>query len=157
MNDGKIEQLGTPQELYEQPATKFVAGFIGTSNVVQGKVVQVSGNEAELLTGPEERVVLRLRAPASGGDIVAATVRPEKMALASQPTPGCCTLRGTVSEVVYLGTSTNYTVETILGQLVVFQLNAGDHVATPQRGDQTWVSWPTTSGYQLLEPPEEST
>jgi spermidine/putrescine transport system ATP-binding protein len=156
MNSGKVEQLGTPQELYEQPATKFVAGFIGTSNVVQGKVVHVSGDEAELLTGPEERVIVPLRAPASGGDMVAATVRPEKMTLTSQPPAGCCALRGTVSEIVYLGTSTNYTVETILGQLVVYQLNAGEQLAAPQRGDQTWVSWPTKTGYQLLEPPEET-
>jgi spermidine/putrescine transport system ATP-binding protein len=60
-------------------------------------------------------------------------------------------LRATVQEVVYLGTSTNYTVTTVLGELVVYQLNAGDDLVTPDRGDEVWATWPTHQGYQLLD------
>jgi spermidine/putrescine transport system ATP-binding protein len=155
MNDGKIEQLGSPKELYEQPGTKFVAGFIGTSNILQGTVTEVSAGCAELDTGADESVAVPLREPLAVGERLSATVRPEKMSLSTEPRAGCCKLRARVSEIVYLGTSTNYTVETILGQLVVYQLNAGDNLISPQRGDQLWVSWPTTSGYQLADRPED--
>jgi spermidine/putrescine transport system ATP-binding protein len=155
MNEGKIEQLGSPKELYEQPGTKFVAGFIGTSNIVQGTVTTVSDGKAELETGADESVLIPVRDVVAVGDRLAATVRPEKMSLTAQPASGCCKLRARVSEIVYLGTSTNYTVETILGQLVVYQLNAGDDRINPSRGDQLWASWPTATGYQLAERPED--
>jgi spermidine/putrescine transport system ATP-binding protein len=64
---------------------------------------------------------------------------------------GCCALRATVQEIVYLGTSTNYTVTTVLGELVVYQLNAGDDLITPDRGDEVWATWPTHHGHQLLD------
>jgi spermidine/putrescine transport system ATP-binding protein len=64
---------------------------------------------------------------------------------------GCCALRATVQEIVYLGTSTNYTVSTALGELVVYQLNVGDDLVAPDRGDQLWATWPTHNGYQLLD------
>jgi spermidine/putrescine transport system ATP-binding protein len=155
MNDGKIEQLGSPKELYEQPGTRFVAGFIGTSNILQGTVTKIAGGSAELDTGADESVIVPLRAALAVGERLSATVRPEKMSLSTEPRQGCCKLRARVSEIVYLGTSTNYTVETILGQLVVYQLNAGENLISPQRGDQLWVSWPTASGYQLAERPED--
>ena len=48
-------------------------------------------------------------------------------------------------------TSTNYTVATALGELVVYQLNAGEDLIAPDRGEQLWATWPTHNGYQLLD------
>jgi spermidine/putrescine transport system ATP-binding protein len=73
------------------------------------------------------------------------------MQLSVERPNGCCALRATVTEIVYLGTSTNYTVITALGELVVYQLNAGDDLIAPQRGEQLWATWPTQHGYQLLD------
>jgi spermidine/putrescine transport system ATP-binding protein len=156
MRDGRIEQLGPPRELYEQPATRFVAGFIGTSNILHGTVDAVTSEGAVLHTAPDESVVVPLRAATAAGQTVAATVRPEKMTMTlDRPTSGC-QLRARIVEVVYLGTSTNYNVSTGLGELVVYQLNAGDDLIAPVRGDEVWVGWPAQHGYQLLdvEPPE---
>ena len=133
MNDGRIEQEGRPQEIYEQPATRFVAGFIGTSNLLAGRVGRVSGEHAVIEVSPDERIVLPLRR-ASGpqgrtvgtGDEVELTVRPEKIVITGGP-PGTdgSVLRGTVAEVVYLGTSTNFSVTTTTGaDMVVFQQNS---------------------------------
>src|ERR687894_2737956 len=58
MESGRIDQLGTPREIYEKPATRFVAGFIGTSNVVSGSVERVDGGVAVLSYGPGERVLV---------------------------------------------------------------------------------------------------
>jgi spermidine/putrescine transport system ATP-binding protein len=158
MRDGKIEQLGPPRELYEQPATRFVAGFIGTSNILHGTADAVSGEGAVLRTGADESVVVPLREPATAGQTIAATVRPEKMRMTLERPATGCVLRARISEVVYLGTSTNYNVSTGLGDLVVYQLNAGEDLIAPVRGDEVWVSWPIQHAYQLLdaEPAQET-
>jgi putative spermidine/putrescine transport system ATP-binding protein len=103
-NHGRIEQLGTPAEVYERPATGFVAGFVGVSNVLSGAV-------AEAITGDEH----------------AFTIRPEKISMETgDGAVGAdrCTATGHVREVVYLGAVTRYIVELDLGgSLVVMQQN----------------------------------
>ena len=89
-NGGRIEQIGTPADVYEHPATTFVAGFVGTSN---------------LLTGEAARAVI--------GEDGVFTVRPEKIRLADpaeQPATDEASVAGTVREVVYLGPDTRYIV-----------------------------------------------
>ena len=104
-NLGRIEQVGSPAEVYERPATAFVAGFIGVSNVLEGSV-------AEQITG----------------DPHAFTIRPEKIALvppdADVDGDRQCTATGRVREVVYLGAVTRYLVDLdVGGELVVMQQN----------------------------------
>jgi spermidine/putrescine transport system ATP-binding protein len=158
MRDGRIEQLGPPRELYEQPLTRFVAGFIGTSNILGGTVESVGSDGAVVRTAVDERVVIPVRTHAAAGDPIAATVRPEKMRMTIERPASGCVLKARVDEVVYLGTSTNYSVTTGLGDLVVYQLNAGEEVAVPVRGDEVWVSWGPDHGLQLsdAEPVEET-
>ena len=103
-NRGRVEQLGSPAEVYERPATGFVAGFVGVSNVLSGEV-----------------------ATAIAGDEHAFTIRPEKIAMVEPDvTAGSdrCTATGHVREVVYLGAVTRYIVELDLGgNLVVMEQN----------------------------------
>ena len=103
-NLGKIEQVGTPAEIYERPSTAFVAGFVGTSNIIKGAL-------AQQLTGSA--------APFA--------VRPEKIRLCPPDTPatdGSCAVSGTVRDVVYLGMHTRYLVELAGGgDLTVVQQN----------------------------------
>jgi putative spermidine/putrescine transport system ATP-binding protein len=103
-NVGRIEQVGTPAEIYEHPASVFIAGFVGTSNVL-------SGEAAAAITGSPERF----------------TVRPEKIRIA-EPDAAVgerdCSAEGTVRDVVYLGTTTRYIVALEAGlDLVVVQQN----------------------------------
>jgi putative spermidine/putrescine transport system ATP-binding protein len=103
-NHGKSEQVGTPAEIYEHPATSFVAGFVGVSNLV-------SGEAARRLTGSAETF----------------SIRPEKIRLSGRGVevpPGMCAADGVVRDVVYLGLYTRYLVELDLGEdLVVIQQN----------------------------------
>jgi spermidine/putrescine transport system ATP-binding protein len=149
MHDGSIEQIGPPRDLYERPDTRFVAGFIGTSNVITGRAAELGPDGAVLRTGPDELAVVPLHQPVSVGDSVEATVRPERMRLSVEPPTAGCRLRGRVQEIVYLGTSTNYTVGTALGDVVVLQFNVDDDSPLVQRGDELWVGWPAQHGYQL--------
>ena len=142
MNEGAIEQLASPRDIYEKPATKFVAGFIGTSNLLSGTVSRAeAGGIAVIEPGDGQRILVP--APGAGaGDAIEITVRPEKITLSAAPPPaGACALRGTVSEVVYLGTSTSYNVTTSIGaEVVVFVQNAHNASDAAGRGDAVWLA-----------------
>jgi putative spermidine/putrescine transport system ATP-binding protein len=103
-NRGLIEQVGSPADIYEHPATTFVAGFVGTSNLLTGEVAQaVVGSDGSFTVRPEK---IRL------GDPADETLEDEQSAL------------GTVREVVYLGSDTRYFVALdVGGELVVTQQN----------------------------------
>ena len=123
-NGGRIEQVGSPAEVYENPATAFVAGFVGTSNLL-------TGDAARAIAGAEGTF----------------TVRPEKIHLADpgeEPTAGQCSINGTVREVVYLGVNTRYIVSLDGGgELVVVQQNqaTSSMQALAARGRQVRLIW----------------
>jgi putative spermidine/putrescine transport system ATP-binding protein len=90
-NLGKIEQMGTPADVYERPATSFVAGFVGTSNLITGETA------LHLISEP-----------------IPFSVRPEKIRISAPDaaTPdGSCGIGGMIRDVVYLGVHTRYLVE----------------------------------------------
>jgi spermidine/putrescine transport system ATP-binding protein len=155
MNDGVIEHLGPPREIYEHPSTRFVAGFIGTSNLLSGRVSRLAGDNAVIEVSPEERIIVPVgQRPCRRGDEIEVTVRPEKIGLSHTPPAGLgCVLRGTVIEVVYLGTSTNFNITTSTGaDVVVFVQNAAvgdDAAAATRRGDPVWLSWQPQYSYAI--------
>jgi spermidine/putrescine transport system ATP-binding protein len=152
MNDGRIEQLGSAREIYERPRTRFVAGFIGTSNLLTGHVERLADGMAVLRSSPDERIVASAPDGARVGSEIDVTVRPEKITIAtaaSAPADGCA-LRGRVTEIVYLGTSTSYTIRTARGEtLVVFRQNAASPEAAVDRGDDVWLCWRPEHTYAL--------
>ncbi len=140
MNDGLVEQLGGPHEIYERPATAFVAGFIGTSNLLTGAA---TAGELKIAGG-------RVLVPGHDGDVTV-TVRPEKITIGTEePARGSSAVRGTVAEVVYLGTYNSYAVRLADGaEMTVFQQNAHDATATAERGDSVWLSWQAQHSYVI--------
>jgi spermidine/putrescine transport system ATP-binding protein len=152
MNDGAIEHLGPPREIYEHPKTRFVAGFIGTSNVLTGMVARVENGRAVIEVSPEERIIVPVRdRDVAPGSRLELTVRPEKIQLsATRPAGAGCVLRGSVTEVVYLGTSTNFSVATTTGaDIVVFQQNSAAAGEAVDRGDSVWLSWQPEHSYPI--------
>ena len=152
MNDGSLEHLGTPREIYEHPRTRFVAGFIGTSNLLTGTVTRLDGDLAVIQVSADERIIVPVPDRAvSEGSRLELTVRPEKIDLTTaRPSGEGCTLRGTVTEVVYLGTSTNFSVTTSAGaDVVVFQQNSASAGNVAARGDSVWLSWNPQHSYPI--------
>jgi spermidine/putrescine transport system ATP-binding protein len=152
MNDGSIEHLGTPREIYEHPRTRFVAGFIGTSNLLTGTVARLDGDRAVIQISQDEQIIVPVQDRAvSEGSQLELTVRPEKIDLTAERPPGeGCALRGTVTEVVYLGTSTNFSVTTSAGaDVVVFQQNSASAANVAARGDSVWLSWNPQHSYPI--------
>ncbi|WP_283134245.1 ABC transporter ATP-binding protein [Rhizohabitans arisaemae] len=151
MNDGVVEQLAGPREIYEQPATAFVAGFIGTSNLINGTVSAVDGAHAVLSLGSDDRILIPSGSAPGQGEAAVITVRPEKITIARQRRDQeVSQVRGTVSEVVYLGTYNSYVVTLDGGaEVTVFEQNAMDGTSTAERGDSVWLSWRPQHSYAL--------
>ena len=129
-----------------------MAGFIGTSNLLTGSVTRLESGCAVIQLSPEERIIVPVPSPGpEPGTPVELTVRPEKIELATdRPAAGGCVLRGTVTEVVYLGTSTNYAVTTTTGaDIVVFQQNTAAANDAAARGDSVWLSWQPEHSYPI--------
>ncbi|GIE32296.1 polyamine-transporting ATPase [Actinoplanes italicus] len=152
MNGGLIEQLGSPRDIYERPATRFVAGFIGTSNIIDGNVSWSDQGYAVLDKGPGERVVVPVPGGVAVGRNIEVSIRPEKIDL-HRTIPAEVTgslLSGVVSEVVYHGTSTNYTVVTSAGtDFVVFDQNAHDAEDVASRGERVFLTWAPQHSYPI--------
>jgi spermidine/putrescine transport system ATP-binding protein len=134
MNHGKIEQLGAPTDLYEQPNTAFVAGFLGVSNLLHGDVI--AADKVRLTDGTEVSVPAAALAGRAG--TVQIGVRPEKLRTGGNEAN---TLSGTVSETAYIGVSTQYIVDTPSGAVTVYVQNdrPGAHGVAP--GDRLTLSW----------------
>ncbi|GGY86344.1 ABC transporter ATP-binding protein [Streptomyces poonensis] len=118
MNAGRVEQLGPPAELYENPRTTFVANFLGTSNLLEAEVDAASGDDIVLRAGVSTLVLPRARcsAPATAGGKVLAGVRPEKISLvhaddSGEVPAGRNRITGRIAATSFTGVSTQYVVD----------------------------------------------
>jgi putative spermidine/putrescine transport system ATP-binding protein len=120
-NDGRIEQLGTPSDLYERPGSRFVADFVGTSNLFDGERSRaLLGREGEHSVRPEKMTV---GATEHGGD-------------------GIRNAWGTVVEAIYLGSGIRLVVDLDAGaRVTVLEQNDRNRVIDDERGDRVVVSW----------------
>jgi spermidine/putrescine transport system ATP-binding protein len=148
MNGGQIEQSGSPSELYEHPATAFVAGFLGVSNLLPGTVS--GADRVRLKEGTEVAVAAASLRERTGS--VAIGIRPEKI----QPAAGGINqLTGTISESAYIGVSTQYIVETAAGSVSIYVQNDRPGAGGLAPGEQLTLSWSPESTF-VVEAPEES-
>jgi spermidine/putrescine transport system ATP-binding protein len=145
MNGGRLEQLGTPDALYERPRTAFVAGFLGVSNLLPG-TVQAPG-AIRLADG----TVVQAQTDGVTGP-VAAGVRPEKITLGGD---GANRLRGTIRETAYFGVATQLVVETSAGEVVVFQQNTDAQGGIAVIGTPVELTWSPASTFVVEQ--EEDT
>jgi ABC-type Fe3+/spermidine/putrescine transport system ATPase subunit len=111
MRAGRIEQIATARTIYEQPATPFVAGFIGTTNLLNGRVLSGDGDQAEIaFAGTAIRTSCAHGTP---GEAVVMSLRPEALRLLApgEAMPlGWATLTGTLGDIEYLGAVTRFSV-----------------------------------------------
>jgi spermidine/putrescine transport system ATP-binding protein len=154
MNHGVVDQIGTPREIYEEPATPFVADFVGSLNALDVVVDEVVGDHGVARFGQSGRVVTGTGPDVATGARLRVAVRPEQVAIgpregASQPDGGSW-LQGTLAEVVYLGMLTQYHVTTAAGTVVSHRMNdaaapglaPGALVVVEWSADQTAVLGP---------------
>jgi spermidine/putrescine transport system ATP-binding protein len=117
MSRGVVLQIGKPEEIYERPASKYVADFIGETNFVDGVVKTQNGSLVEVELPGTATVCVESSRTFTSGQPVSVAVRPEKLRLNSELTNGN-NLRGRVEDVIYIGTDTHYGVRFAGGQKV---------------------------------------
>jgi spermidine/putrescine transport system ATP-binding protein len=151
MQGGRVEQLGTPEELYERPRTKFVADFIGTSNLLSGMVESVEGSTAVVRLGSGDPCRIG-GAGRTAGEAVDVSLRPESIRI--EPRNGTAReavdwLPATVEQVAYLGSSVQYRVRTPGGLIVAVLANKGE--SRYERGDDVELAWAPSEALVLDE------
>ena len=142
MNEGKIEQMGSPADLYDNPETAFVANFLGQSNLIKGTIV---GNDGDSIVADlyGQKISLPKHRSHAVDSSMYAGIRPEKfrISLVGTPVTGNVLTGGRIEDVSYIGVSTQYQVEMPWGQeLMVFEQN-DDGVAPFNKGDAVNISW----------------
>lgn len=152
MSEGKILQIGKPDEIYETPNCRFVADFIGSVNLFKGSV-EVDEPDHVVVASPECRHYINHGITGTAGMSVHVAVRPEKMAIQLQPPRdeeresleqiGFNQVEGVIKDLAYLGNVTTYHVQLDSGMVVkVTQTNAARHDASHLTwGDRVHVWW----------------
>ncbi len=111
MRNGRIEQIGTPEDIYERPRTGFVADFIGESNILTGRIVGQAGTCTIVELDGGQRIHVGGKNGASIGREVKTLIRPERIELVAAQAPVLNRIAGTIIEAIYLGTSHKYRVQ----------------------------------------------
>jgi spermidine/putrescine transport system ATP-binding protein len=158
MNRGRYEQLGDPASLYERPTTRFVAGFLGISNLLSGKVEGIDGDHATVRLADDTLI----RAPAAlmdGQTTVSVGVRPEKIRLRelSDDVPaGMKQMTGVVRDASYLGVSTQYQIAATGGaELTVYEQNVERATRTElwSSGEDVRMTWAPDHSFVVADEP----
>jgi len=147
MSQGRFLQVGSPADIYESPATRFVADFIGNVNLMEGRVVVDEADHAEIEC---EDVVHRVDHGITGyqGQEVAVAVRPEKIHLSAEPPEGERNrVRGLVRAMSYFGGYTLYHLELPSGATLKVNVenDTRQREGAPVQGDLVWAHWLPTS------------
>ena len=130
MNNGKFEQIGTPREIYEHPQNKFVANFIGESNIFEASVVSETGTKGTLTLMMENGHVLAEGEGFKFEEIVYLCLRPENIEISTVPREGF-TLKGFVRDHVYVGNIVKTVIELPNGKTVQVNRNPHGELITP--------------------------
>jgi spermidine/putrescine transport system ATP-binding protein len=155
MRQGKIEQIGPPEEVYENPQTEFVASFLGASNLLDGDLKeQDNGLSTVLLAGGDVVHLPTDRAPFRTGTTIKVGVRPEKITIGPDGDEefgsGWNSVRGLLRMSTYIGVSHQFKVEGPLGHtLTVWVQNLGMNVS-PRAGERVRLSWPWEHTFAVL-------
>jgi spermidine/putrescine transport system ATP-binding protein len=136
MNGGRVEQTGSPREIYEHPRTAFVADFVGSLNALELTIDELVGGYAVTRFGDGERVVVPVATGRRPGERVRVAVRPERVRIGPALEDGS-RLQGTIAEVVFLGMYTQLHVDTRAGRVVCHRL-AGESL---EPGSRVTLSW----------------
>jgi len=148
MNEGKVLQIGPPEEIYELPGTRFVADFIGETNFLGGTVDEINGESIVVSLDVQSVVKARCNVSVQKGQTVSVVIRPEKFKLRETGL-----VKGKVEEIVYIGTDTRYIIRLADNTSVtVRQQNldpSQEHVY--RKGDEVGLNWNSENALALVE------
>ena len=155
MDKGKVEQIGTPAEIYEAPRSSFVAAFIGDTNFFEGEVVELLGDDYSRLKVEGFPMVECFNDnKLEVGDLVNLSIRPEKFRISRDkpdPAPHYNAVQGRVEDVIYLGSQTKYWVKVEDYRIAVYRQHSRFLLdENPIKWhDQVWIAWHGDDSFML--------
>jgi putrescine transport system ATP-binding protein len=154
MDRGRIVQIGTPAQIYEQPNSRYVASFVGDVNLIEGRLASTGPSGSLIDSAAGTKLAASQRVDAVAGATVWVAIRPEKLRVATAPpaTAKNC-VAGRVAEIAYLGNVSVYKVRLDNGFVLRAQLPNLTRVVERAIGtnDRVWLSWAPDAGVVLTE------
>ncbi|HET7098477.1 MAG TPA: ABC transporter ATP-binding protein [Casimicrobiaceae bacterium] len=150
MSEGRIEQLGTPEDIYAHPVNWFVADFVGESNLFRGRLAADEAGHPFALTGG-----VRIRVPASSfamGSEVGVLVRPERPRLIADGRQADNVVRGRIVEVIYVGESVKYRLRIDAAHELLVRWPFRERGGTLAAGDDVTVGWNVSDMHLVAVP-----
>jgi putrescine transport system ATP-binding protein len=154
MDRGRIVQIGTPAQIYEQPNSRYVAAFVGDVNLIEGRLASTGPSGSLIDSAAGAKLAASQRVDAAAGATVWVAIRPEKLRVATAPpasNENC--VAGRVAEIAYLGNVSVYKVRLDNGFVLKAQLPNLTRVVERAIGtnDRVWLSWAPDAGVVLTE------
>jgi spermidine/putrescine transport system ATP-binding protein len=148
MDRGKVLQLGSPEEIYERPSTRFVADFIGETNILEGTAEEINGESIVVSLEGQAMVKAHCNVPVKVGQAVGVVIRPEQFSLGENSM-----LKGRVEEMIYIGTDTRYIIRlTDKTNVTVREQNLDrSRARIYQKGDEVGLKWDPAQALVLTE------
>ena len=142
MNAGRVEQIGTPEEIYHRPATVFVAGFIGVANLIPAAVLAVTGDLATVDAAGHRFGVPVTDESIRPDDSAVVMVRPERLHISvDRPSGDIAAVEATVETLVFQGPVLRTSLRTDAGTGLVAHIGPEDALPMLRPGDRLWASW----------------
>jgi spermidine/putrescine transport system ATP-binding protein len=143
MNDGHVEQIGTPEEIYGAPRSVFVAGFIGVANLVRVAVDSVNGKTATVtLPGDTHSPAVLSEPSITAGATATLMLRPERVRLSSaEPSVAAARLAATVTQLTFQGPVVRTELRAADGAEIVAHVGPDDDLPVLRPGDKIWLTW----------------
>lgn len=143
MSSGNILQVGSPREIYDTPANRFVADFIGETNFLKGKITAIESGTANLALPAGATLTAPAPESAGSGDEITVMVRPEHARLVNAAAGEESVLSGTLTDIIYLGTDTYFNVRLADGEVfTVRQQNRPGEESGRKAGDTAGIAFP---------------
>ncbi len=157
MNQGQVEQIGTPSQVYDSPATPFVANFVGDTNLFECEVIGQDHSTLDLISN--SGLKMKVVKPENWVDNHEAVVsiRPEKIKLSVQPIEQPCNIyQGTLNNILYMGNHSQYIVDLVSSDYmstvrVVLALPSQQNMNVPEFDSQVYVSWSPSDCLALVK------
>jgi spermidine/putrescine transport system ATP-binding protein len=149
MSEGRVEQIGTPQEIYNSPASLFVAGFIGSANLLPGDVVGTDGDDTVVALTAGHTVRARTDVERPAGTPVSVMLRPERLTASATSRDDGRSIEGTVADVVFQGATARIVVHLKDESEVIASVVTGSDLPFLMPGNTVHLNWDPGSAFLL--------